>query len=398
MRLWPYPRRVKTPTGRLLAINPTSQLSREYVLLKSRVSLGSDQNNDFVIQHDTTSRRHAIIRHRFGRHTITDLDSANGTFVNGRRIRGVTTLQKGDEVRLGAACFILANLLSGATQRSALRGAKLPVSLRALAEMVLAAFVGGFGLAQYLAYLSYHQEHAFVLGDAVALPRPPDAQRSPESSSSEREKTARAPEPAAAPSAAVMAAKPSRVLPGTTDFPGSRSRVEEVPTSLKFSEGPGGNDFATAISLSSLVPGSGTLAGRPAPAFTLHDPGGRAVSLLSFRGKIIFLNVWATWCPVCRREMPALEQLHKDFGGYRDFRIVAISEDQNQAAVVSFIEKNGYTFRVLLDPDNRLGAMYNVRGLPSTLIINRQGVIVWNVTGGLDWSSPQLRQALKKLL
>jgi peroxiredoxin len=398
MRFWPFARRIKVATGRLLALNPVSQLSREYVLLKNAVSLGSDSHNDFVIQHDATSRRHAIIRHRFGRHTITDLASANGTFVNGKRVKATMPLQKGDEIRLGAARFILANLPDAAAQPSVLGGAKRAVSLRALAEMILVAFVAGFGLAQYLAYLSYHQEHAFVLGDAVALPQPTQAQPSVSSSGSAREKAIRAVKPASTPSIAVAASKPVTIPSTTTDVRGLPSRVAEIPKPRKFGAASGGNDFAGAISLSALVPGSGTLAGSLAPAFTLSDLNGSTISLLSLRGKVVFLNVWATWCPVCRREMPALEQLHKDLKHRQDFQLLAVSEDQNQGAVASFIEKNGYTFRVLLDPDNRLEAMYNVRGLPTTLIVNRQGVIVWNVTGGLDWSSPQLRQALEKLL
>ncbi|MBF6569868.1 MAG: TlpA family protein disulfide reductase [Candidatus Binataceae bacterium] len=156
--------------------------------------------------------------------------------------------------------------------------------------------------------------------------------------------------------------------------------------------------MAAAVSLTSLVPGSGSDAGQLAPDLSLVDLNGRTVLLSALRGKVIFLNVWATWCPVCRREMPAIQKLYAEFKNYPDFHLIAASEDQNQAAVAPFIENHGYQFQVLLDPGSQVGNAYRVRGLPSTFIIDRTGRVIWNCVGGLDWSSADLRNTLRRLL
>jgi pSer/pThr/pTyr-binding forkhead associated (FHA) protein len=103
------PHETPPPPGvaRLIATNPTDAKTREFVLLKSDASIGSDEANDFVIRDQTVSRRHALIAFKQGRLEITDLGSTNGTFVNGQRILAATTLDKGDKVRFGGADFVL---------------------------------------------------------------------------------------------------------------------------------------------------------------------------------------------------------------------------------------------------------------------------------------------------
>ena len=97
--------------------------------------------------------------------------------------------------------------------------------------------------------------------------------------------------------------------------------------------------------------------------------------------------------------MPSLAQLFKDFRGDSNFVVLTVSVDQRGAAAVQpFIKEKGYDFPVLLDSQNSVSSKYEVRGIPSTFLIGRAGDILWNVTGGVDWSSNQITKALKEAL
>jgi peroxiredoxin len=140
-------------------------------------------------------------------------------------------------------------------------------------------------------------------------------------------------------------------------------------------------------------------AGDLAAAFSLKDLDGNTVSLSALRGKVVFLNVWATWCGPCRDEMPSMETLYNEFRSNKDFVMLAVSQDrEGQQTVRSYVDKNGYHFRVLLDPDNTISEAYNVSGVPETFIIDRHGRIVAHKMGGFDWSSSDVRGALEQLL
>ena len=140
-------------------------------------------------------------------------------------------------------------------------------------------------------------------------------------------------------------------------------------------------------------------AGKMAAPFALKDLNGRLVTLDDLRGKVVFLNVWATWCGPCREEMPSIETLYDEFKGNKDLVILAVSQDtEGLAAVEPYVEKNGYHFEVLLDPQNKVGESYDVGGVPETFIIDRDGRIVAHHMGAFDWSSADFRAALRELL
>lgn len=140
-------------------------------------------------------------------------------------------------------------------------------------------------------------------------------------------------------------------------------------------------------------------AGEVASPFTLRDLNGNAVSLKSLRGKVVFLNVWATWCGPCREEMPSIESLYNDFKHYPNFVILAVSQDTGDPQeVAAYIAQNGYHFDVLLDPTNMVGDAYNVSGVPETFIIDRNGRIVAHHMGAFNWSRADFRAALKELI
>ncbi|HZP46602.1 MAG TPA: TlpA disulfide reductase family protein [Candidatus Binataceae bacterium] len=139
-------------------------------------------------------------------------------------------------------------------------------------------------------------------------------------------------------------------------------------------------------------------AGLTAPNFTLTGLDGKSVSLAGLRGKVVFLNVWATWCPPCRSEMPSIESLYRAFRQQPDFVTLAVSEDTNPKAAAQYIRKNNFNFPVLLDPRNTVGEAYNVSGLPESFVIGRDGRIVAHHVGPYDWSNPDIRSALEDLL
>jgi peroxiredoxin len=159
------------------------------------------------------------------------------------------------------------------------------------------------------------------------------------------------------------------------------------------SDGFGSNSTAAAIH-----PGT-VAAGKMAANFNLKDLKGDPVSLSGLRGKVVFLNVWATWCAPCIEEMPSIESLYKEFRNDKDFVVLAVSQDIDGSKMVTpFVEKNGLQFTVLLDPANDVGEAYGVNGIPETFIIGRDGRIVAHHVGPYDWSNRDIRDALQELI
>lgn len=142
------------------------------------------------------------------------------------------------------------------------------------------------------------------------------------------------------------------------------------------------NNIKQAKSLSKeIAPQEGFMS----PDFTFPDVNGKLVSLSQFRGKVVFLNIWATWCGPCRIEMPAMEKLYRKFKK-EDLVMLAVSIDRlGKAAVKPFIKELELTFPILLSPDGRIQRIYMVRALPSSFIIDKTGRIVARVTGARDW-------------
>ena len=113
--------------------------------------------------------------------------------------------------------------------------------------------------------------------------------------------------------------------------------------------------------------------GEAAPAFTLRDINGKQVNLADYKGKVVLINFWATWCQPCQVEMPHLEKMHKDFAD-RGFVVLSISIDEARSAsmVKPLVKRNGYTFPVLLDKDTSVVSQYNPsKTLPYTAVLDR---------------------------
>jgi peroxiredoxin len=138
--------------------------------------------------------------------------------------------------------------------------------------------------------------------------------------------------------------------------------------------------------------------GYAAADFTLPDLQGQRVRLSDFRGKVVFLNLWATWCPPCRMEMPSMEALYRRFA-HDDFVVLAVAEDEGGAAAVgSFVHDLGLTFPVLLDPEATLSPRYGATGYPETFIIDRDGDVVNHTIGPEEWDSKEMIAYFQRLL
>jgi peroxiredoxin len=135
-----------------------------------------------------------------------------------------------------------------------------------------------------------------------------------------------------------------------------------------------------------------------APDFAVPDLAGQAVRLSGLRGQVVLVNLWTTWCPPCREEMPSMQQLYERLKD-RGFVLLAVSQDENGKTVVEpFVRELGLTFPVLVDPEHQVGDRYQVWGYPESFLIDREGRIVERVIGPRDWASPEQMATVERLL
>ena len=138
--------------------------------------------------------------------------------------------------------------------------------------------------------------------------------------------------------------------------------------------------------------------GDAAPDFTLPDLDGKMVRLSDQKGKVVFLNIWATWCPPCVEEMPSMEKLHQALKD-EDFQILAVSIDKQGAeAVRPFMKQHKLNFTALVDKEETTKSAYQTTGVPETFIIDRDGIIIEKVIGPRNWASPEAIEYFRNLL
>src|SRR5216110_871516 len=140
--------------------------------------------------------------------------------------------------------------------------------------------------------------------------------------------------------------------------------------------------------------------GSAAPGFHATDlRTGRPTTLADYRGKVVLLNVWATWCQPCRVEMPSMERLYRRLGAGGDFRVVAVSiDEQDDSVVMSFARALGLSFDILHDQTGAIKPAYQATGVPESWVINRDGVIVKKVIGASEWDGPVNEILIRRLL
>ncbi|GAC1639426.1 MAG: TlpA disulfide reductase family protein [Herpetosiphon sp.] len=112
----------------------------------------------------------------------------------------------------------------------------------------------------------------------------------------------------------------------------------------------------------------------PAPPFTLVTSTGMPVTLSDFKGQVVLLNIWATWCPPCRAEMPTIEATYKQYHG-QGFTVLAINIQESSGTVAAFMTKYGLSFPALLDRDGKVSGTYQAFALPSSFFIDRLGIV-----------------------
>lgn len=135
-----------------------------------------------------------------------------------------------------------------------------------------------------------------------------------------------------------------------------------------------------------------------AKEFALPGPKGSTVRLGEFKGKAILLNFWATWCPPCLEEMPAMEKLYQRHKG-QGFVVLGISVDtEGEKVVTPFLQEHKLTFPVAYDPKMKMAELYQLRALPTTYLINREGQIVAMALGPREWNGPDAHTLIESLL
>jgi peroxiredoxin len=150
--------------------------------------------------------------------------------------------------------------------------------------------------------------------------------------------------------------------------------------------------LGSAAHAQALKPWSG-----PTPALELADLEGKTHRLQDYRGSVVMVNFWATWCEPCREEMPSMERLRASLERQR-FVVLAVNLAEPPARIRKFLEAVPVKFSVLLDPDAKASKAWQARMLPATYIVGPDGAIRYRHLGELDWSKPQVREQIVALM
>jgi thiol-disulfide isomerase/thioredoxin len=157
----------------------------------------------------------------------------------------------------------------------------------------------------------------------------------------------------------------------------------------------GEGDMPDRTKLGEFVPSTQPF---PAPAISLVDTNGQSVDLSELKGKLVIVNLWATWCEPCLREMPSLERLQSRLG--ERIAVLAVSEDRGgNKSVEPFIAKLGLkSVKIYIDPKSEVGHAFGARGLPTSFLIDGEGKVFGRVEGAAEWDSPKILGVLQPFL
>jgi peroxiredoxin len=135
----------------------------------------------------------------------------------------------------------------------------------------------------------------------------------------------------------------------------------------------------------------------PTPEFSLSTPDGKKISLKDFRGKIVLLNFWASWCVPCREEMPAMEKLYQEYK-QKNFVVLAIAVKDRKQDAVDFVKELKISYPIALDPEAQVGSLYGAWGLPATYLIGPKGEGLARGWGPAEWYGSGARKLVRDLL
>jgi peroxiredoxin len=134
----------------------------------------------------------------------------------------------------------------------------------------------------------------------------------------------------------------------------------------------------------------------PAPAFALKDADGHPQRLADYLGKPVILNFWATWCPPCREEMPAMQRAYQTLAA-EGIAVLAINVGDDAQGIGEFLEETPVDFPLPMDPDSKVAQSYPLKGLPTTYVIDPQGRLVYSAEGEREWDDPKLLDQVRAL-
>jgi len=137
--------------------------------------------------------------------------------------------------------------------------------------------------------------------------------------------------------------------------------------------------------------------GGATPALELEDVDGKVHRLADYRGKVVLLNFWATWCGPCREEMPSMQSLGDSLQG-RPFAVLAVNVGEGARVARDFGEKMALRFPILLDRDMKTTRAWSARVLPASFVIGPDGKVAYRYLGAIDWNAPQVKTALERLI
>jgi peroxiredoxin len=166
------------------------------------------------------------------------------------------------------------------------------------------------------------------------------------------------------------------------------------------------NDIVTFNAKSSTVsssqevresPVGSIVEGQIAPNFSFKDRAGRQFSLSDFRGKVVLINFWATWCPPCREEMPSLDSLLRQMDE-KQFVILAFSVDNSWGPIDEFMSQGGFKLPVYADFDKQVSTRYGTFKFPETYVLDKNGKVVLKIIGSTDWMAIEMLDYLQKLI
>ncbi|UCF20977.1 MAG: TlpA family protein disulfide reductase [Gemmatimonadota bacterium] len=144
----------------------------------------------------------------------------------------------------------------------------------------------------------------------------------------------------------------------------------------------------------------GAEVGDRAPDYSAPDLSGQEISLASQRGRVVLVNIWATWCGPCRVEMPPIQASYERYREH-GFNVLAVSIDAGpgyRENVEEFVHEHGLEFPILLDPESRISGLLNTIGVPETFVLDKEGRIVKRLIGATDWDSPANQALIEELL
>lgn len=160
---------------------------------------------------------------------------------------------------------------------------------------------------------------------------------------------------------------------------------------------------ATGLALAALAPSAWALAKgltpletpMPAPALRLQNLEGKTIDLAQYRGRVVLVNFWATWCPPCRKEFPSLGRVRKLFKP-EEFEVLAVNVDEDRATALAFAGSPG--FPILLDTNSKATMTWPIKGLPTSFLIDPQGRLAYSLAGEQEFDDPEVVDAIRGLL